>query len=200
MAEIELYVDPVCPFGWVCAQWLLTATSTTDTPLTMRQMNLAALNEGQDLDPDRRPMMDRSRDLGRVFAAVTAQSGTGGFARLYQEFGTRTHTHHEPADARTLATALGELGMDPALSEAAEDPGRDDAVARAHQASQQALGDRGGCPIVVVDGRGFFGPVLTEIPAQRQGLDLLAALFTIAATPAFATVQRPFSGPPKTGA
>lgn len=200
MAEIELYVDPVCPFGWVSAQWLLTATSTADTKVTLRQMNLATLNEGQDLDPDRQPMMDRSRNLGRVFAAVTEHYGAEGFARLYQEFGTRTHIHHEPADARTLAAALSALGMDPSLSDAAEDPSLDDAVCRAHQASQQALGDRGGCPIVVVDGRGFFGPVLTEIPAERQGLDLLEALLTIAATPAFATVQRPFSGPPKTGA
>ncbi|WP_067889131.1 mycothiol-dependent nitroreductase Rv2466c family protein [Nocardia vaccinii] len=197
MTEIELYVDPVCPFGWVTTQWATTASDTADTKLTLRQMSLAVLNEGEDLAENQRAMMDRSRRLGRVFAAVTDRYGTGGFARLYQELGARIHVRREPATEQTIEAALGELGMDPALGRALDDEALDDAVARTHEAGQQALGDRGGCPISVFDGRGLFGPVLTEIPSPQQGLTLLRALIDIAATPAFATVQRPHSGPPK---
>jgi hypothetical protein len=193
MAKIELYVDPVCPFGWVSAQWLLTASSTADTKVTLRQMSLAVLNGGQELDADRRAMMDRSRRLGRVFAAVSDRYGAEGFTRLYQEFGTRTRIRREPATEQTLAAALTDLGMDPALGHAI-----DEAVAQTHEAGQKALGDHGGCPIIVIDGRGFFGPVLTEIPSPQQGLELLQALLTVAATPGFAVMQRPYSGPPKT--
>lgn len=198
MTEIEMYIDPVCPFGWVSAQWLTTASATADAKLTLRQMSLAVLNEGQDLAPDRRSMMERSRRLGRVFAAVTDRYGAEGFARLYREFGTRTHIRREPATEQTLATALTELGMNTALGKAVGDRAFDEAVTQAHEAGQRALGDRGGCPIVVIDSRGFFGPVLTEIPGPQHGLALLEALLTIAATPGFAALQRPYSGPPKT--
>ncbi|WP_227999598.1 mycothiol-dependent nitroreductase Rv2466c family protein [Nocardia australiensis] len=199
MTAIELYLDPVCPFGWVSAQWLLGAGSGTDSQITLRQMSLAVLNEGHDVDAGHRPMIDRSRRVGRLFAAVADRHGAEGFTALYQEFGVSTHVRGNPMTGEALTTTLAALGMDPALAKAAEDSGLDPMVARAHLASQQALGGRGGCPIVAVDGRGFVGPVLTEIPAAEGGADLLGALITMASTPGFAALQRPYSGPPATG-
>lgn len=78
MAAIDLYLDPVCPFGWVAAQWLLDAANEHRTPVTLRQMSLAVLNDGNDVDSHHRPMIDRSRRLGRLFAAVTDQHGPDG--------------------------------------------------------------------------------------------------------------------------
>ncbi|WP_227981347.1 disulfide bond formation protein DsbA [Nocardia spumae] len=198
MAEIELYVDPVCPFGWVTARWLLTASDSADADTVLRQMSLAALNEGHEVDTEHRPMIDRSRRVGRLFAAVSERYGIEGFGRLYPAFGIATHGRGETMTARGLSTLLAGVDLDPALAEAVGDPAWDEAVTEAHRASQRALGERGGCPIISIGGRGFFGPVLTEIPGPRQGARLLEALVTAASTPGFAELRRPYSGPPRT--
>ncbi|MFD4077091.1 mycothiol-dependent nitroreductase Rv2466c family protein [Nocardia ignorata] len=65
-----------------------------------------------------------------------------------------------------------------------------------HKASQAALGGRGGSPIIVVDGHGFNGPVLTEQPSPDHGRDLLDAVVTAATTPGFTALHRPCQGPP----
>ena len=63
MADVVLYLDPVCPFSWVTARWLLDAAQSTHTPVAPRQMSLAVLNEGQDGDAKQQHMMERSTRL-----------------------------------------------------------------------------------------------------------------------------------------
>ncbi|MGW0179127.1 mycothiol-dependent nitroreductase Rv2466c family protein [Nocardia sp. NPDC003345] len=196
MARIELYVDPICPFAWVTAGWLLDNASGEHT-VALRQMSLAVLNEDQPADADHAPMMARSRRLGRMFAAAAKQYGDATFTPLYLALGTRIH----PPDAATgdnaaAAAALTAAGLEPALLTALDDPTFDAPVAEAHERSQAALGGRGGSPIITVDGRGFSGPVLTAPPAADRAAPLMQALVTAATTPEFAALQRPYQGPP----
>src|ERR1700751_366248 len=75
MTSIDLYVDPVCPFAWVTSRWLLDAATATGRSATLRQMNLAVLNEGHDAAPAQRAKLEWSRRVGRVFAAATDEGG-----------------------------------------------------------------------------------------------------------------------------
>lgn len=75
MAAIDLYVDPVCPFGWVTAQWLLDAARDTGRQVALRQMSLAVLNEGTAVDAGHQPMIDRSRRLGRLLRPSATSMG-----------------------------------------------------------------------------------------------------------------------------
>ncbi|MEU4808060.1 disulfide bond formation protein DsbA [Nocardia fluminea] len=197
MAEIDLYLDPVCPFAWVSSRWLLAAAQDGPHTVRLRQMSLAVLNEGHDVDADHRPMIERSRRLGRVFAAAAATGGPEAFARLYDTAGNRLHVHGQDLGPAALAESLSAAGLDPALARYTDDTGLDSAVTRSHQASQDVLGGSGGSPIIVIDGHGFQGPVLTEAPAAEQGPVLLEALVTAATTPGFAALHRPYQGPPK---
>ncbi|MEV6558235.1 disulfide bond formation protein DsbA [Nocardia sp. NPDC051756] len=196
MAEIDLYLDPVCPFAWVTSRWLLAAAEGGPHKVRLRQMSLAVLNEGRDVDADHRPMIDRSRRLGRVFAASADTAGQGAFNRLYDEVGTRLHVHRGGFDTDALTASLVAAGLDPALSHSLDDAGLDAAVTAAHRAGQDALGGSGGSPIIVVDGHGFNGPVLTENPGAHHGTALLEAIVTAATTPGFAALQRPYHGSP----
>lgn len=196
MTDIDLYLDPVCPFAWVTSRWLLGAAEAVGARVTLRQMSLAVLNEGNDVDAAHRPMIERSRRLGRLFAAVTEVEGPQGFARLYETIGTRVHVHGEDVTRDGLDELLEKCGFDTALSASLDDIAFDDAVASAHAVGQRSLGGRGGSPILAVDGRGFSGPVLTADPGPRQGVALLEAVITMATTPGFAVLQRPFTGPP----
>lgn len=196
MAHVDLYVDPICPFAWVTSRWLLNAAAKTHTPVTLRQMSLAVLNEGKDLNEKQQQMMDRSRRLGRLFTAVATRHGPEAFARLYDSIGTRVHLRHAEITAEEVRAALAEAGLDESLADALDDDGVDDATRDAHQASQDVLGGSAGSPIIAVDGRAFFGPVLTRMPSDDDGVRLLEAVITAAKTAEFAVLQRPYQGPP----
>ncbi len=196
MADVDLYLDPICPFSWVASRWLLDAARITHTPVTLRQMSLAVLNEGKDIDAKQQRMMDRSRRLGRLFAAVATKHGPDAFARLYDSIGTRIHVRREAITASEIHEVLAESGLEESLSEALDDSRFDEEARCAHQASQDVLGGPAGSPIIAVDGRAFFGPVLTGIPSNADGVRLLEAVVTAAKTPYFAALQRPYQGPP----
>jgi hypothetical protein len=196
VADVDLYIDPVCPFSWVTSRWLLDAARTTHTRVTLRQMSLAVLNEGNHVDAQQQRMIERSRRLGRLFAAVVDRDGPDAFARLYGAVGTFIHVRRQELNQSVISGILADNGFDGSLSEALDDSGFDEATRYAHQASQDALGGRAGSPIIAVDGHGFFGPVLTRIPGREDGIALLDAVLTAARTPAFAVLQRPYQGPP----
>ncbi|ORB72501.1 mycothiol-dependent nitroreductase Rv2466c family protein [Mycobacterium scrofulaceum] len=196
MAAVDLYLDPVCPFSWVTAHWLLDAAQSTQTPVTLRQMSLAVLNEGKDAHAEQQPMMERSTRLGRLFAAAVDERGTDAFAGLYESVGRRLHVRGEDLTDAAIHEALTENGLPETLAGALDDRGFDEAVRRAHQASQDALGDEAGSPIIAIDGRAFSGPVLTRSPDAKDGVRLLDAVLAMAAVPEFAALQRPYQGPP----
>lgn len=197
MADIDLYLDPVCPFAWVTSRWLLAAATDGTHTVRLRQMSLAVLNDGHDVDADHTPMIERSRHLGRVFAAAADTGGPEAFTRLYDHIGTRLHEHGDDLGPEAIAASLTAVGLDPDLAKHLDDPLFDSAVTRSHEASQNALGGSGGSPIIVIDGHGFNGPVLTESPSTQRGPVLLDALVTAATTPGFAALHRPYQGPPR---
>jgi len=196
MTSIDLYVDPVCPFAWVASRWLLDAAITTERSVTVRQMSLAVLNDGRDVAPAQRAKLEWSRRVGRVFAAATDEGGPGAFGDLYDALGALVHNGAGDAAGSSVKQALAATSSRPALVDALDDPAWDDVVCAAHQRSQDALGGSGGSPIIAVDGRGFFGPVLTGLPARDAGIALLDAVVTAASMPEFAVLQRPYQRPP----
>jgi 2-hydroxychromene-2-carboxylate isomerase len=198
VADVNLYLDPVCPFSWVTWRWLHDAALTTHRSVDLRQMNLAVLNEGNDLNGQQQRMMERSRRLGRLFAAVTDRHGPDAFVSLYEAVGTRIHVLQEEMTRGRIEDILADNGFDGSLAEALDDSGFDESVKRAHDASQSAFGGRGGSPIIVVDGNAYFGPVLTRVPGPEEGVALLNAVLTVATSPGFAVLQRPH-GPPSIG-
>ncbi|MEZ0367127.1 disulfide bond formation protein DsbA [Mycobacterium sp. pUA109] len=195
MSAIELYVDPICPFAWVTSRWLLDVAGAAGCDVELRQMSLAVLNEGRDMAPAQRVKLDWAGRVGRVFAAV-ARGGPGSFGELYEAFGVLVHNEGAELADGTVKEALAAANLGPALIDALDDPGWDDGVRAAHQRSQDVLGGAGGSPIIAVDGTGFFGPVLTEVPARDGGIALLDAVLTAVSTPGFAVLQRPYQGPP----
>ena len=198
MTSIDLYVDPVCPFAWVTSRWLLDAATTTGRSVILRQMSLAVLNEGRDVAPAQRAKLEWSRRVGRVFAAATDEDGPGAFGDLYEAWGAVVHNGAGDVADSLVKEALAATSSSPELVDARDDPAWDDSVRAAHQRSQDALGGSGGSPIIAVDGRGFFGPVLTGLPARDAGIALLDAVVTAASMPEFAVLQRPYQGPPST--
>lgn len=102
MSDITLFVDPVCPFAWVSANWLLD-TAGDQHAVALAQMSLAVLNEGHTVDAGHAPMIARSRRVGRVFAAATAASAA--FTPLYRALGSRLHPRGAGTDDDAVVVA-----------------------------------------------------------------------------------------------
>ncbi|MDU2597663.1 MAG: disulfide bond formation protein DsbA, partial [Dermabacter sp.] len=69
--EVLLYIDPTCPYAWVTSRWLLNAVKERPefTP-RFSIMSLYVLNEGRDLDPNYRALIDQTLSPAHLFMAV----------------------------------------------------------------------------------------------------------------------------------
>src|SRR6516164_8741380 len=190
-SKVTLWLDPVCPFSWNTARWLVAVAEKTWLVIDWQLMSLAVLNDGRELPPAQQARMRDSLQVGRLMAAIAREPGTARWAAAYFGFGERYFDRAEPVNAGLIAHVLATAGVLEATAAAISDPSLDELVRHQHQAGQDALGETGGSPILRIDGHTFFGPVLTALPDAETATELFHAVGTLAATPQFTQLQRP---------
>jgi hypothetical protein len=208
VGTVDLWFDPSCPWTWSTSRWLVEEVAP-HRPVAVRWhlMSLAVLNEGRDVPPQYAERTAAGRRLLRLLAAAVARHGDEALGPLYTAVGSRLHREGRDPDAALATEALAEAGLDPdlvdALDEAldgtADGEALDVAVRASHEQSQAVVGDASGSPVLALDGKGFFGPVVTPIPRGPEALELFDALAVLARTPSFSEVKRGRSGPPDAG-
>ncbi|MCT1867328.1 disulfide bond formation protein DsbA [Dermabacter sp. p3-SID358] len=183
--DVLLYIDPTCPFAWVTSRWLLHAVKERPeyTPC-FSIMSLYVLNEGRDLDPNYRALIDQTLSPAHLFMAVQRELGQEAFSKLYTAWGERFHVQDRKDDYLEIAReSLEEAGIDASYLEHWE--GRTyEAELREEQAKvQKMVGDDVGTPVISFgSGTAYFGPVLTRAPRGEEAgalLDGLAAMTTV---------------------
>ena len=190
--SVTMWFDPVCPFSWNTARWLVKAGAAVGFDVDWQLANLAILNEGRELPPQQQARMADSRRIGRLMAAIRRYTGSAGLSAAYVTFGD--HYFDESlggVDDELIARVLSSAHAGGVSAAALTDSSLDELVAKSHAAGQAALGETGGSPIVSIDGHAFFGPVLTSVPTDDQTLPLFTALATLATTGSFTQLQRP---------
>lgn len=196
---VRIYVDPECPFCWMTANWLCKVVAPAkDLNVHMRPISLWMRNQGRDLDPAYMAEKLPSLKLLRVLVAAELAGGNALFQKLYFAFGQSNF--HPDADVRTkpstldVAKVLADLGMDPSLADAAEDESMDALIRLGTDEAEQIAGNDVGTPIIAVekdgDWVGYFGPVITQIPATDQALALWDALVTMMDMDGFFELKR----------
>jgi 2-hydroxychromene-2-carboxylate isomerase len=190
--SVTMWLDPVCPFSWNTARWLVKASAAVGFDIDWQLANLAILNEGRELPPQQQARMADSRRIGRLMAAIQRDTGSAGLSAAYFTFG-RHYFDDSPGvvDDAVISQVIQSANADDVSPAALEDSSLDELVAKSHAAGQAALGETGGSPIVSVDGHAFFGPVLTSVPTDDQTVPLFTALATLATTSSFTQLQRP---------
>ena len=194
--RVDFWFDPACPFSWMTSRWITEVAQARPLELHWHVMSLAVLNEGRELPPQFADKMDVARQGVRLAVAAAQRHGDDVLPALYTALGTRIHQEGRGLDAALASEALAEAGLDVDLVQALDDASLDDAVAASHREGQRAVGEDVGTPVVAVDGRAFFGPVMTPIAHGQEGLDLFEGLRLLAGTSAFSELKRTRNGAP----
>ncbi len=208
MHDVELYVDPVCPFCWQTSKWLRQVQRLEGLDVGWRFISLKMVNEevGYDGMPEQYPAVHaEGTRLLRVLAAARAHAGNEAVGTLYAAIGEELWERPAPAPGDFAAVlsvhaggfdvraSLVRVGLPESLAAAAEDPSHD-AVLRSE--TDEALARAGaevGTPIVAFDppdGPGFFGPVISDLPSDEDAVAYYRAIELLARWPGFAELKR----------
>ncbi len=197
--DVRFYFDPLCPWCWVTSFWLDRVAPHRDVAIDWRPISLKVRNEDKQLDPEYaervQPAMERSFRLLRVVESLRAEGHADLVRPVYVEFGRHFH-HGGEGEGMSfdVATALQDAGADPAFAAAYDEDRWDDAVRASTTEAEDAAGDDVGTPIIawLVDGawKGFFGPVIPQLPDTEQSLRLWDGFTMVVETPGFFELKR----------
>lgn len=207
--RVDVYLDPACPFAWVTSRWLHEVAR--HRPLAIRTLPIGQhlVNADRDVGEAYRRLLDRSPAAARVFAATAAAHGDEVADALYTAFGEAmfTDANYElvmnsrrlvdrwsVALREAIAKALAGTGLDAALVEATDVTDYDDVLLANQGRAMAPVGDDVGTPVIHIDGRGTFGPVLTAIPRGRDAVELFDAVRRLIGYPHFFELKRTLRG------
>ncbi len=186
--RVAFYFDPVCPWCWVTARWLMGVRERRSLEIDWRSFSLAIKNEGDDSQNRWAAVQQEGRRALRVAEAVRAQVGPEPIERLYVELSRRRH--HDGDQAFELRSVLTAADLDPELAAAADDASWDDPIEASMAGALALAGEDVGVPIIVLDDRGFYGPILSEVPPPDAGDELFEQLERITRLSSFFELKR----------
>jgi hypothetical protein len=170
---------------------MLEVEKVRDVHTTFHVMSLAVLNSGRDLPRDYRAMMDKEGWIGvRASIAVEQKYGSEALRNFYTAIGTRYHLGKEPKTPETVAAALTEVGLDPAIAEEAQTDTYDEALHVSHHEGMDPVGEDVGTPVIRVNGMSLFGPVISPAPKGEAAGDLFDGFVKVSAYPGFFELKR----------
>jgi 2-hydroxychromene-2-carboxylate isomerase len=187
---VDLWFDPVCPWAWMTSRWLDEVARQRPIVVRWHVMSLSVVNEGRELEPSYRRLMDESWGAVRVLVAAAQAHGDGVLKPLYDAMGMRRHPGGRTDTDAILAESLAEVGLPGELAGAARSAAYDEALRASTAGAIALVGDDVGTPVVAIDGVGFFGPVVTPAPRGAQALAMFDGLALMTGVPGFYELKR----------
>jgi predicted DsbA family dithiol-disulfide isomerase len=190
----DFWFDPLCPFAWITSRWMLEVERVRDVQVHWHVMSLAYLNQDKDISDRYRAILEPAWGPVRVVVAAAEKHGDDVLLPLYTAMGHRIHLEKQPIDREMISAAVAEVGLEPELVDAMDDPSYDEAVVRSHHEGMDQVGDDVGTPTIAFNGSAFFGPVLSRIPRGEDAGRLWDAAVTLASYPEFFELKRTRTG------
>ena len=179
VTDVEFWVDPICPWCWVTANWIVTEVAPRrNLRIIWQPISLLFKNEPEPGTPSHENLSATLRML-RVMEAIRSELGDEAVFDWYWQCGTRIH--YDKDKTFDLGDALEHIGCDRRFAAAAEDDRFDEEIRRRMDEGLALVGNDVGTPIIAFrcpDGvkRGMFGPVITRVPPTDEALRIWDAL------------------------
>ena len=186
----DFWFDPLCPWAWMTSRWMLEVEQVRDVRVRWHVMSLSVLNEGRELPPEYRDLMDRGWGPVRVVTAARELHGEDVVLPLYTAMGTRIHPGGNKDFDEVVAQALEEVGLPADLAAAARTDTYDPQLRASHTEGISLVGEDVGTPVVAFAGTAFFGPVVTPAPKGEDAGRLWDGCVLVAGTPGFFELKR----------
>jgi 2-hydroxychromene-2-carboxylate isomerase len=207
--EVEVFVDPSCPWAWITALWVKEVASQRDLAVTWRSYCLEIRDDYGVAATVPEHFRDAalaghavSHRMLRIFEAARSRSGEDAVDALYTEWGRRFFDRDggNPGGDALLAACVEASGLAPELVAAADDDAWDAPVIEAMDVAYAFGGPKTQTPTIVVRADppyGFKGPVMAPAPTGAAALALWDAVQVIAAEPGFFEITRPRANAPR---
>ena len=196
--KIEFYYDPCCPWCWITSRWLKTVEQERDIKITWLPFSLAIKNnELEDKDSSSNYAMTHraAHRVHRVIEAIV-KDGASNRGELYTAFGTSHFIEKNQYDDATIKNVLEGLNINASdLLKAADDESIDEVLQEHLDNAIDVVGEDVGVPLIIFVNEdeqrtGYFGPVITELPAREEALDLWDGLQKLASNKSFYELKR----------
>ena len=188
--KVDFWFDPTCPWAWMTSRWMLEVEKVRDIDLTFHVMSLSVLNEGRDLDPGYREIIDAAWIPARAALLVEQRHGAAKLAEFYTAIGTRFHPGEEPKTVETIKAALDDVGADSDIIDIAQTDAIDEDLRRSHHEGMDPVGDEVGTPVIHINGKALFGPVISPAPKSEEAGNLFDGFEKVTAYDGFFELKR----------
>jgi hypothetical protein len=207
MTDVEVFVDPSCPWAWITSRWMAEVAPQRDLNVIWRSYCLE-IRDDYDVAPTV-PTESResaiaahaiSHRMLRIFEAARARAGESAVDALYTEWGRRFFGAGSRRDSSLLGECLAACDLDADLVDAADDPKWDTPIVEAMEVAYAFGGPKTQTPTIVVGAdprHGFKGPVMAPAPTGPAAVELWDAIQVIAEQPGFFEITRPRVNPPR---
>lgn len=193
MHRIKFYFDPVCPWCFQTARWMMRLSELGRVDLSWGVFSLEVQNAGVESD-EMAQAHARSTPGLRTAIVVRSEFGEAAVGSFYACLGRRYHIEGQDLqDPDTVRSALADAGLEPSIHDrAVSDESTLQAVMDEHNhivANTRSFG----VPTMVLDGGNgpaIFGPVISTMPDDTDAVKLLEATVFLTGYRNFAELKR----------
>ena len=189
--SVDFHFDIMCPWAYQASIWIRDVRDQVGLDVGWRFFSLEEINRAEGKKHPWEREWSYGWSMMRVGALLRSMDPAL-LDRWYLAAGTALHVQgRKPHRREVAAELLAELGLDPALVDAAvDDPSTGEAVKADHDRVTSLGG--WGVPTLVFDGdRALFGPVLIEPPTGPAAVRLWHLVTGWLEFPAVYEIQRP---------
>ena len=207
MTDVEVFVDPSCPWAWITTRWLKEVAPNRELTLTWRSYCLEIRDDYgvvPTMPEERRAAAlvghALSHRMLRIFEAARVAAGETAVDALLTAWGARFFARDATRDDSLLAACLAECALDPGLAANADDEKWDAQIVEAMDIAYAFGGHKTQTPTIVVRDdppHGFKGPVMAPAPTGEAALRMWDALQVLSQEPGFFEFTRPRVNKPR---
>ena len=207
MTDVEVFVDPSCPWAWITSRWLVDVAPHRGLEVYWRSYCLEIRDDygvaATVPDDYRQVALDGhalSHRLLRIFEAARGEAGEPAVDRLYSEWGRRYFLPERPDARGILADCVRGAGLDIHLLEAADEEKWDSPIRDSMETAYAYGGPKTQTPTIVVrtdPPHGFKGPVMAPAPTGDLAIQLWDAIQVLSGYQGFFEITRPRTNAPR---